>query len=588
MRINFWSRSILNRTLIILLLSVMLTGVIFITASSVLIQQRLQKQAEERLGQLLDTVDRTTSIACYLADIALAEEVARGLLKNTEVASVMIFDDQGKQLTRQPAVELENSLKSQTSMRRLVVSPFDASKTVGEIVLQPNQAEIDNQVDQSIGLIRYLLLIELSLLSLVVGGVLVLLVIRPIKRVCDGLHLMNAAAGDKLIPPPGHAHDELGRLVEDFNALAFKLVKALEEEHDIRLQREVGEKKYRALFDNAEAGIFMLNKKGLVISCNPAFLQLTGLSANINRPSILELLWCDKAKVQAAIEACFEKGVAIAEDVELSISLVDNRWLHMILTPIETGLIQGVMSNITELVWAKQAAETANRAKSVFLTSMSHELRTPLNSIIGFAQLLEMDEVEPLTSGQQESVDYILNGGRHLLALINQVLDLARIESGLMDLRVDIVDVTDTIQNVIALTRPLAAEKNIEIQWQATEIPLILVDKDRLRQILLNLLTNAIKYNYQNGRVELYCQKQGQSLVISVKDNGQGIAENQLHKIFQPFQRLGMEKMTIEGTGIGLNICKQLIEGMQGRIGFETEENVGSRFWIELPIHYDL
>jgi signal transduction histidine kinase len=219
---------------------------------------------------------------------------------------------------------------------------------------------------------------------------------------------------------------------------------------------------------------------------------------------------------------------------------------------------------------------------------MSHELRTPLNSIIGFAQLLEMDEVEPLTSGQQESVDYILNGGRHLLALINQVLDLARIESGLMDLRVDIVDVTDTIQNVIALTRPLAAEKNIEIQWQATEIPLILVDKDRLRQILLNLLTNAIKYNYQNGRVELYCQKQGQSLVISVKDNGQGIAENQLHKIFQPFQRLGMEKMTIEGTGIGLNICKQLIEGMQGRIGFETEENVGSRFWIELPIHYDL
>ena len=588
MRINFWSRSILNRTLIILLLSVMLTGVIFISASSVLIQQRLQKQAEDRLGQLLDTVDRTTSIACYLADIALAEEVARGLLKNTEVASVMIFDDQGKQLSRQSAVTLENTLEPQPSMRRSVVSPFDATTTVGEIVLQPNQAEIDNQVDQSIGLIRYLLLIELSLLSLVVGGVLVLLVIRPIKRVCDGLHLMNAAAGDKLIPPPGHAHDEVGRLVEDFNALAFKLVKALEEEHDIRLQREVGEKKYRALFDNAEAGIFMLNKDGLVVSCNPAFLQLTGLSANINRPSILELLWCDTAKVQATIEACFEKGVAIAEDVELSISLVDSRWLHMILTPIETGLIQGVMSNITELVCAKQAAETANRAKSVFLTSMSHELRTPLNSIIGFAQLLEMDEVEPLTSGQQESVAYILNGGRHLLALINQVLDLARIESGLMDLRVDIVDVTDTIQNVIALTRPLAAEKNIEIQWQATEIPLILVDKDRLRQILLNLLTNAIKYNFQNGRVELYCQKQGQSLVISVKDNGQGIAENQLHKIFQPFQRLGMEKMTIEGTGIGLNICKQLIEGMQGRIGFETEENVGSRFWIELPIHFDL
>lgn len=588
MRISFWSRSILNRTLTILLVASLLTGGVFIASSSVLIQQRLEKQAEDRLGQLLDTVDRTTSIACYLADQALAEEVARGLLKNAEVFSVVIFDDQGKELTHQPTDKSDENAHQQTLMRRSVVSPFDNSKIVGEIVLQPNQAEISREVDQSVGLIRYLLIIELSLLSLVVCGVVVLFVIRPIKRVCDGLHQMDVSAGDKLLPPPGHAYDEVGRLVEDFNALAFKLVTALEEEHDIRLQREVGEKKYRALFDNAEAGIFMLDKDGTVISHNPAFLQLTGLSANIIRPSIFELLWCDKARVQAVIASCFEKGLAIAEDVELSISLVDNRWLHMILTPIETGLLQGVISNITELVWAKQAAESANKAKSVFLTSMSHELRTPLNSIIGFAQLLEMDEIEPPTPSQRESIEYILNGGQHLLALINQVLDLARIESGRMDLRMDIVDVTDTIQNVIALTKPLAAESNIDIQWEPIEMPLILVDKDRLRQILLNLLTNAIKYNHENGRVELYCQRQAKSLVISVKDNGQGIADNQLHKVFQPFQRLGMEKMTIEGTGIGLNICKQLIEGMQGKIGFETEENVGSRFWIELPIHFDL
>lgn len=588
MRISFWSRSILNRTLTILLVASILTGGIFIASSSVLIQQRLEKQAEDRLGQLLDTVDRTTSIACYLADQALAEEVARGLLKNAEVFSVVIFDDQGKELTRQPIDKSDENSQQQTIMRRSVVSPFDNNETVGEIVLQPNQAEISREVDQSVGLIRYLLIIELSLLSLAVCGVVVLFVIRPIKRVCDGLHQMDVAAGDKLLPPPGHAHDEVGRLVEDFNTLAFKLVTALEEEHHIRLQREVGEKKYRALFDNAEAGIFMLDKDGTVISHNPAFLQLTGLSANIIRPSIFELLWCDKARVQTIIASCFEKGLAIAEDVELSISLVDNRWLHMILTPIEAGLLQGVISNITELVWAKQAAESANKAKSVFLTSMSHELRTPLNSIIGFAQLLEMDEIEPPSPSQRESIEYILNGGQHLLALINQVLDLARIESGRMDLRMDIVGVTDTIQNVIALTKPLATEKNIDIQWQSIELPLILVDKDRLRQILLNLLTNAIKYNHENGRVELYCQRQAKSLVISVKDNGQGIADDQLHKVFQPFQRLGMEKMTIEGTGIGLNICKQLIEGMQGKIGFETEENVGSRFWIELPIHFDL
>lgn len=588
MRISFWSRSILNRTLIILLFTSIVTGGVFIASSSVLIQHRLEKQAEDRLGQLLDTVDRTTRIACYLADQALAEEVARGLLKNAEVSSVVIFDDQGKQLARQPTAILDDFAQQQNLMRRSVVSPFDGGKTVGEIVLQPNQAEIAREVDQSVGLIRYLLIIELTLLSLAVSGVVVFFVVKPIQRVCDGLHLMDATAGHKLIPPPGHAHDEVGRLVEDFNALAMKLVTALEEEHHIRLQREVGEKKYRALFDNAEAGIFMLDKAGEIVSCNPAFLQLTGLSSAATRASFLDLLWCDNSKVKTVIDNCFETGIAVADDVELAVPLLENRWLHMILTPIATGLLQGVISNITELVLAKEAAETANRAKSVFLTSMSHELRTPLNSIIGFAQLLETDEVEPLTPNQQESVDYILNSGRHLLALINQVLDLARIESGRMDIRVDIVDVTDTLKNVIALAKPLAAAKNIAIQWQQAELPLILVDKNRLRQILLNLLTNAIKYNHENGRVAIYCERKAQYLVISVKDNGQGIAADQLHKVFQPFQRLGMEKMTIEGTGIGLNICKQLVESMHGNIGFESQENIGSRFWIELPIHSDI
>ncbi|PPK72425.1 PAS domain S-box-containing protein [Methylobacter tundripaludum] len=258
------------------------------------------------------------------------------------------------------------------------------------------------------------------------------------------------------------------------------------------------------------------------------------------------------------------------------------------------GKIAGTLSSgedITErkqaendLVAASEAAEAASRAKSAFLASMSHELRTPLNAIVGFAQMLEMEIPGPMTPPQKEAIGHVLNGGRHLLELINEILDLARIESGRLDLSIEAVPLAPLIDEVVALLQPAAAARGIVIRQSCTDELHTRADRSRVRQILLNLLTNAVKYNYEGGNVMCSCVAIENTVRITVVDTGPGIAEELRSDLFQPFQRLGAEKTNIEGTGIGLAICKNLVEALDGRIGFDSHLGVGSCFWLELPL----
>lgn len=239
------------------------------------------------------------------------------------------------------------------------------------------------------------------------------------------------------------------------------------------------------------------------------------------------------------------------------------------------------------LAAAKKEADQANQAKSDFLSSMSHELRTPMNAILGFGQMLEFNPEQPLTTDQKECVDHIMTGGKHLLDLINDILDLSQIEAGKIALNIEDVSVAEIIEDCFHLTEAMAEARGISLSLpaDADEIGIVRADYTRFKQVLLNLMSNAIKYNRENGTVSISLEKLPSQMVrISVTDMGDGIAKSKQGKLFKTFSRLGAENTLIEGTGIGLVVCKELVELMHGTINFESEEGKGSTFWIDLPL----
>jgi signal transduction histidine kinase len=239
----------------------------------------------------------------------------------------------------------------------------------------------------------------------------------------------------------------------------------------------------------------------------------------------------------------------------------------------------------TELVTARDTAEAASRAKTEFLSNMSHELRTPMNAVLGFAQLLDMDEDQSLSNDQLQSVTMILNSGEHLLNLIEEILDLSAVDSGHARLDIQPVPLRDILDQVQDLAVGLTREKNIQVRdvSKTQEPMLVLVDRQRLLQCILNLVSNAIKYNKDGGHVLLgFRHLEDGDVRVSVTDNGPGIPSDRQHQLFQPFNRLGAESSGIAGAGIGLTVTERLVEAMGARLGFKSELGEGSSFWIDL------
>jgi len=234
------------------------------------------------------------------------------------------------------------------------------------------------------------------------------------------------------------------------------------------------------------------------------------------------------------------------------------------------------------LTRAKEDAERANRAKSEFLSRMSHELRTPLNAVLGFAQLMDADRADPLSTAQHARVQEMQRGGRHLLSLINDVLDLARIEAGTLHLSLTALALEPVLRDCLQLVQPTADAHLLRVEVLPGPWPGVRADATRLKQVLLNLLSNAIKYNKPGGTVQVACRVEETYVRVEVRDTGPGLSAAQQERLFHAFERLDAAHSQVEGAGIGLALSKWLLDLMQGRIGVDSTPGLGSVFWFTL------
>ena len=409
--------------------------------------------------------------------------------------------------------------------------------------------------------------------------------LSQLRRVTD-----KVASGEFDIELPEATKDEIGDLTKSFKAMMVEL----------QFQKH-------ALDQHAIVSIS--DSDGLITYINQRFMDVSGftreeligsnhriIKSDVHSPEFYENMWSTIKQGNIWHGEICNQGKS-GEKYWVSSTIVpfldeNNKPEHYM--SIRTDITKRKLAE-SAMMEAREDAENANRAKSQFLSNMSHELRTPMNAIMGFGQLMKIDEEDPLTKAQLENLNEITKASNHLLELINEVLDLAKIEAGRIDLSIEAVVVSEVVTESLQLIMPLAQARGIEICLTRDGIDhtpeqllqqhnAVRADRIRLKQVFLNLLSNAVKYNTEKGGITISCDcTEDNQTRISVTDTGAGLSQEQQLKLFKAFNRLGAEQSGIEGTGIGLVITKNIVELMGGNIGVESLPGKGSTFWIELP-----
>ena len=398
---------------------------------------------------------------------------------------------------------------------------------------------------------------------------------------------------------------EQGSIEFDADGHARRLVgisQDVTERKSVELQLRENELRLRQITEHVNQVFWLMEAHtGKLIYISPAFASTWDLpleDAYRAPPLWLKQVHPDDASaMRAAFRRCLVSGHG---DQEFRIVKTSGeRWLRARAFPIDDehgqlARIAGFVEDITdrkrvaELQRLKDEAEGANRTKTEFLSKMSHELRTPLNAILGFSQLMHYDQGHPLDAQQRESVDEILTAGHHLLNIVDEMLDLTRIEIGKLKVTLEPTDLRDICTECLAMVQSEARQRDIELSFanESRRHTWALADRTRVRQIVLNLLGNAVKYNLPHGAVDISIDSRAAPgyLRILVADNGPGLSAEQIGKLFVPFQRLDAERISVEGLGLGLALSKQLAEAMGGALGARGTVGEGCTFWLDLPV----
>lgn len=356
------------------------------------------------------------------------------------------------------------------------------------------------------------------------------------------------------------------------------------------------ESRYRMLYENSMNGVMITSIEGDILSANQAACAIFGLTeaelcqrhrrdlTDEDDPRVAALMQQRRQAGHAQGEITMRRGDGSLFDAEIS-TVTYSDALGETMSSVVVRDITDRRRAEAALV-AKDLAERANLAKSEFVARMSHELRTPLNAILGFSQILQLDRQQPLAGRQREWLQHIMQAGGHLLALIDDLLDVSRLESGSLKIEHSDVDACEVAREAVREMRVQAAAASVTLSLDLPEAPLPCIrgDRTRLKQVLLNLMSNAIKYNRPGGQVSVRAEVAGPVLGLIVQDTGLGMNPHQIAQLFQPFNRLGREQSAIEGTGIGLVITRSLIELMGGQLSVQSQEGLGSAFRIDLPL----
>ncbi len=587
----------------------------------------IEHQAEQAVS-LAQSVAALAGVWLASSDFGGLEEIAQGLAAYPELRHAIVLDKNGLVLAHSDAARVGlylSDLPARPEPRVIrqdanlidVAQPIlFADHLIGWVRIGLGRDKLNARLAEARrdSVLYVLLAIAISVLFASLAARMLTRRLDAIRKVADAV-----GAGQTSIRADLPGDDEAARLARRFNDMLDMLAAR---EREIVASRDAlvqSESRLSQVMAVTGEGIWDWDMRRNRVSHNASWCVILGLDERyLEHPleDFAALLHADdRDRAMARIQACLAGGGGYSSVHRMRRADGAVIWVHDRGDVVERDAagqplrMLGSMADITEgkqaedrlkrlneelecrveqrtadMKLAKEEAERANAAKSEFLSRMSHELRTPLNAILGFGQLLQTDRKNPLSEIQADNVGEILVAGYHLLDMVNEVLDLSRIESGRLEVKLEPVPVAPLIETCVKQLRPLAARRSIAMALELNDAGAVLADQARLKQVLLNLLSNAIKYNRAGGQIQVSCAATvAQRLRISVRDSGHGIAAEALPRLFRPFERLESAYQGIEGTGIGLALAKKLMEAMHGEIGVDSVPEEGSTFWIDLP-----